>query len=295
VICECNDGYLNNIRLLSVKEEHVLEAIKDAKVIFEEGAVGAGTGMSCYGLKGGIGSASRIIEIDSDKYTVGTLVLSNFGRKEDLIVDGIKVGKLILEGENQVDKGSIIIIIATDLPLSERQLKRISKRATVGLARTGSFIGNGSGDVVIGFSTANKIKHYNEGIIDYKAIHDNNIDLVVLAGYMRILGPKIINEYHYRIINIHPALLPSFTGLDAQKQAIEYGVKISGCTVHFVDEGMDTGPIILQKAVEVKQTDDEESLAKRILKYEHKLLPHAIQLFAQKRITIKNNIVYISN
>jgi len=221
VVCECNDGYLNNIRHLEVKVEHVLEAIKDAKVLFEEGAVGAGTGMSCYGLKGGIGSASRSIEIHSDKYTIGTLVLSNFGRKDDLIIDGIKVGRLIKEGEKQVDKGSIIIIIATDLPLSERQLKRICKRATVGLARTGSYIGNGSGDVVIAFSTANKIKHYDEGIIDYKAIHDNNIDLVFRAvtetveesvlnsmiyantvtgrdGHKRIS----LNEYMDKVINI---------------------------------------------------------------------------------------------
>jgi phosphoribosylglycinamide formyltransferase-1 len=122
---------------------------------------------------------------------------------------------------------------------------------------------------------------------------NNNIDLIVLAGYMRILGREIIKEYRHRIINIHPALLPSFPGLHAQRQAIEYGVKISGCTVHFVDEGMDTGPIILQKAVEVKQDDTEETLSDRILTYEHILLPMAIQLFAQNKIQVNNNIVYI--
>jgi phosphoribosylglycinamide formyltransferase-1 len=111
---------------------------------------------------------------------------------------------------------------------------------------------------------------------------------------MRLLGSKIINNYRYRIINIHPALLPSFPGLNAQKQALQYGVKISGCTVHFVDEGIDTGPIILQHAVEVKQTDNEETLSDRILKYEHQLLPRAIQLFAKKRITIEKNIAHIT-
>lgn len=115
------------------------------------------------------------------------------------------------------------------------------------------------------------------------------IDLIVLAGYMRILGSGFIEKYRYRIINIHPALLPAFPGLNAQRQALKYGVKISGCTVHFVDEGMDSGPIILQKAIKVKQSDDEESLSKRILKYEHQLLPRAIQLFAQNKIQILDN------
>ncbi len=124
-----------------------------------------------------------------------------------------------------------------------------------------------------------------------KHLTNFSIDLVVLAGYMRLLSSAFIKEYRHRIINIHPALLPAFPGLHAQRQAIEYGVKISGCTVHFVDEGMDTGPIILQKAIEVKQSDNEESLSNRILKYEHRLLPRAIQLFAQGKIQIKNNKV----
>ncbi len=124
-------------------------------------------------------------------------------------------------------------------------------------------------------------------------LDDYKIDLIVLAGYMRILSPEFVKKYRYRIINIHPALLPAFPGLHAQRQALEYGVKVSGCTVHFVDEGTDTGPIILQKAVPVKQFDDEESLAKRILKYEHQLLPRAIQLFAQNKIEIVKNKVYL--
>ncbi len=126
-----------------------------------------------------------------------------------------------------------------------------------------------------------------------KHLTNYNIDLVVLAGYMRLLGFAFIKQYRHRIINIHPALLPAFPGLHAQRQAIDYGVKISGCTVHFVDEGMDTGPIILQKAVEIKQSDNEESLSNRILKYEHQLLPEAIRLFAQNKIQIQDNKVFI--
>ncbi|MGE4413557.1 MAG: phosphoribosylglycinamide formyltransferase [Candidatus Caldatribacteriota bacterium] len=134
-------------------------------------------------------------------------------------------------------------------------------------------------------------EEYEQEILRH--LDDYKIDLIVLAGYMRILSPDFIKKYRYRIINIHPALLPAFPGLHAQRQALEYGVKVSGCTVHFVDEGTDTGPIILQKAVSVKQFDDEESLAKRILKYEHQLLPRVIQLFAQNKIEIVKNKVYL--
>lgn len=134
-------------------------------------------------------------------------------------------------------------------------------------------------------------EEYEQEILRH--LDDYKIDLIVLAGYMRILSPELVKKYRYRIINIHPALLPAFPGLHAQRQALEYGVKVSGCTVHFVDEGTDTGPIILQKAVPVKQFDDEESLAKRILKYEHQLLPRAIQLFAQNKIEIVKNKVYL--
>ena len=124
-------------------------------------------------------------------------------------------------------------------------------------------------------------------------LDDNRIDLIVLAGYMRLLGSKIVKKYKYRIINIHPSLLPAFPGLKAQRQALEYGVKVSGCTVHFVDEGLDSGPIILQKAMKVRPCDNEESLSKRILKYEHQLLLQAIQLFTRHKVEIINNRVYL--
>ena len=107
-----------------------------------------------------------------------------------------------------------------------------------------------------------------------------NNGLVCLAGFMRIISPEFVKKYKNRIINIHPALLPSFTGLDSQKQALEYGVKYSGCTVHFVDAGMDTGPIIIQAVVKIKENDTEESLSKRILKEEHRIYPEAVDLIA---------------
>ena len=126
-----------------------------------------------------------------------------------------------------------------------------------------------------------------------KTLKEKKIDLVVLAGYMRILSPYFIRTYKNKIMNIHPALLPSFIGLHAQKQAVKYGVKISGCTVHFVDEGIDSGPIILQKAVEVSADDTEESLAEKILKEEHQIYPRAIQLFCEGRLVIKGRRVLI--
>jgi len=110
--------------------------------------------------------------------------------------------------------------------------------------------------------------------------------LICLAGFMRIMSPEFIKHYKGRILNIHPAILPSFPGLHSQRQAIEYGVKYAGCTVHFVDEGVDTGPIILQSVVKVKDNDTEETLAKRILKQEHKIYPKAIKLFAKGKIKI---------
>ncbi|MDK2891877.1 phosphoribosylglycinamide formyltransferase [Methanohalophilus sp.] len=118
-----------------------------------------------------------------------------------------------------------------------------------------------------------------------------DVELLLLAGYMRLLGSNIVRHFKNRIINIHPALLPSFKGLHAQKQALEYGVKVAGCTVHFVDEEMDSGPIILQKCVPVFDDDTEDSLAERILKEEHQIFPEAVKLFAEGRLNIKGRIV----
>jgi phosphoribosylglycinamide formyltransferase-1 len=116
-------------------------------------------------------------------------------------------------------------------------------------------------------------------------------DTVLLAGFMRLLGERAITPYKHRILNIHPSLLPSFPGLNAQAQALAYGVKYTGCTVHFVDEGMDTGPIIMQAAVPVKDTDDEETLSRRILQEEHRIYPLAVQLLAEGRLQVEGRKV----
>ena len=126
------------------------------------------------------------------------------------------------------------------------------------------------------------------------ALREAGAEVVVLAGFMRILTGHFISRWEHKIINIHPALLPSFKGLDAQGQAVDYGVKVAGCTVHFVDEGTDTGPIILQKVVPVLDDDTEETLAERILVEEHKALPEAIRLWADGKLTIKGRKVYVA-
>ena len=119
--------------------------------------------------------------------------------------------------------------------------------------------------------------------------------LVCLAGFMRIISPHFIKEYKNKILNIHPALLPAFPGLDAQKQAMEFGVKYSGCTVHFVDEGVDTGPIIIQEIVKIGNKDTKKTLTKKILTKEHEIYPKAVELFAKKKLSIKGRRVRISS
>ena len=194
------------------------------------------------------------------------VLASGRGTNLQAIIDKIKDGKI---------NGQIIIVI------SDNPEAYALKRANNNQIET----------QVVCYRQYQRKREYEQEIL--RLLKNYNIDLIVLAGYMRLLSPAFIKEYRYRIINIHPALLPSFPGLHAQRKALEYGVKISGCTVHFVDEGMDTGPIILQKSVEVKQSDDEESLSNRILKYEHQLLPEAIRLFAQNKIQIQDNKVFI--
>ncbi|MFQ6025565.1 MAG: phosphoribosylglycinamide formyltransferase [Nitrosopumilaceae archaeon] len=119
--------------------------------------------------------------------------------------------------------------------------------------------------------------------------------LICLAGFMRIMSAEFIRHYKNRVMNIHPALLPSFPGLHSQRQAVEYGVKYSGCTVHLANEGVDTGPIIIQEAVKVKDDDTEESLAKRILEKEHKIYPKAVELFAKGKIRIVGRKIIIKS
>ena len=127
-----------------------------------------------------------------------------------------------------------------------------------------------------------------------KTLKEHKVDLLCLAGYMRIVGPVLLEHYQGRMMNIHPALLPSFPGLNVQKAAIDHGVKVSGATVHFVDEGCDTGPIIVQAAVPVLENDTEETLSARILEQEHRIYPEAIKLFAEGRLKIEGRRVRIS-
>ena len=127
-----------------------------------------------------------------------------------------------------------------------------------------------------------------------KSLKKKDVGLVALAGFMRIISPHFTREYKNKILNIHPALLPSFKGTRGVKDALEYGVKVTGVTVHFVDEHLDNGPIILQKAVEIGENDTEESLVERIHKIEHELYPEAIKLFVEGKLKIKGRKVYIA-
>ncbi|MBI2077815.1 MAG: phosphoribosylglycinamide formyltransferase [Euryarchaeota archaeon] len=126
-----------------------------------------------------------------------------------------------------------------------------------------------------------------------KVLHHFEIDLVVLAGYMRILGPDLIRAYPQRIVNVHPALLPSFPGLNAQRQALEWGARVAGATTHFVDEQVDHGPVILQGAVPARRDDTEDSLSARILEVEHQLLPRTVNLIEEGRVRVEGRRVHI--
>jgi len=132
-------------------------------------------------------------------------------------------------------------------------------------------------------------KEYDKALV--LKLKEFSIDLICLAGYMRILGEEVIQTFEKKIINIHPSLLPAFPGLNAQKQAINHGVKFSGCTVHFVDSGVDSGPIILQTVVPVYDNDDEKSLSKRILEQEHYLYPKAIKMIQENKIRLNGKTV----
>ncbi|HJJ30122.1 MAG TPA: phosphoribosylglycinamide formyltransferase [Methanocorpusculum sp.] len=145
--------------------------------------------------------------------------------------------------------------------------------------------------IVLNYKDYPSKERYEHDLIT--AMREVDVDLFVCAGYMRIIGPEIAREFAGKMINIHPALLPAFAGLHGQRQAIEYGVKIAGCTVHFVDEGLDSGPIILQKSLEVLDDDDEDSLSDRILELEHQAFPEAVALFCADRLIVSGRHVRI--
>jgi phosphoribosylglycinamide formyltransferase 1 len=150
---------------------------------------------------------------------------------------------------------------------------------------------NGIKAVVIDHKEHSDRSSYDKQVI--KTLEENKVGLICLAGYMKLLSPEFVHHFRGRIMNIHPALLPAFPGLHVQKKALEYGVKFSGCTVHFVDEGCDTGPIILQAAVPVLDDDTEETLSARILKEEHRIYPEAIRLFSEGKLKIEGRRVKI--
>ena len=217
VVCECNDSGLNDIRGLHVTEENVWAALADCRADFAEGAVGAGRGMRCHGLKGGIGSASRVVELDGKPYTIGALVLSNHAVFDDLVVAGTPIQTLLDASiPPHEDKGSIITVLATDIPLSERQLRRLCHRALVGLSRTGSFCGNGSGEIVIAFTTANRVPHYSEkAILPMGMVHDDAInplfravaECVEESVLSSLLHAETVTGYHGRTVRCLSDLL----------------------------------------------------------------------------------------
>ena len=180
IVLECNDGTLNKSRDLILSSIDYFSALNNVDTIFNQGDVGAGSGMICHGFKGGIGSSSRIIKINDEEYHLGILVNSNFGEAngKELILNNKPLGQLIkLKDEKCEEKGSIVCVIATDAPINERQIKRILKRVEMGIARTGSYAGNGSGDVFIGFSTANRRKHFTDiAVNDIKYLSDNYLN-----------------------------------------------------------------------------------------------------------------------
>lgn len=179
VVGECNDSHLNSMRLMNVRPNHAIEAIRGAtNGPIEQGAIGAGKGMICFGMKGGIGSSSRIVPTADRNYTVGVLTLTNFGKTEECRVNewlrqkGHTAQTMIPKSVAEASKpdGSIIIVVATDAPLDARQLKRLAKRAAIGLGRTGTHIHNGSGDIILAFSNGYLLPHQSTQITSTQLI-----------------------------------------------------------------------------------------------------------------------------
>jgi D-aminopeptidase len=198
VVGECNDSYLNDIRGRHVRADHVVKALNAASgAPVPEGAIGAGVGMSCYGYKGGIGSASRRVHLADEAYHLGALVLSNFGSKPDLRIDGVPVGRELGEDASPASAaGSIMMVVATDAPLDSRQLARIARRAALGMARTGSPAGHGSGDFVIAFSNGNRIPHRpTSAVLGYRLLAED--------------GPAITQLFQATVEAVEEAILNS--------------------------------------------------------------------------------------
>ena len=221
VVAETYDGYLNDINGFHVKEKHVFDALDTARSgPVAEGNVGGGTGMICYEFKGGIGTASRRLDERAGGYTVGVLVQANFGRRDQLRIAGVPVGQEITDnmlgsiatGLPREDVGSIIIVVATDAPLLPHQLKRLARRASLGLARTGTTSGNGSGDIFIAFSTANAEASKPTGVAQLKMLPNDRIgpvfDATVQATEEAIINALVAAETMTGVDNHKVTALP---------------------------------------------------------------------------------------
>jgi D-aminopeptidase len=201
VVGETNDGHLNDLQGRHVRAEHVLKAIEGASTgAVAEGGVGGGTGTSCFGWKGGIGTASRVLPSEVDGFTVGALVQTNFGEAEDLMVLGVPVGQHVhpppdREGQSYVEDGSVMVVLATDAPMTARQIERLCIRASVGLARTGAVHGHGSGDFVIGFSTAEPARQ------DPRRLAAQRVSLIDEAQAMRWFFPAVVESVEEAVLN----------------------------------------------------------------------------------------------
>jgi len=224
VVGECNDSHLNSMRLMKIRPEHAIQALKKADVgPMEQGAVGAGKGMICYGMKGGIGSSSRIVQTDDKSYTVGVLTLTNFGKAEECKINEwlMEKGseKIASNPESKANDlkpdGSVIIIVATDAPVNDRQLKRLSKRAAIGLGRTGTHIHNGSGDIIIAFSNAYTVPHESDQKTEtYELLRDDHavmsdlfqavIEATEEAVYQSLLHAKTTTGRKNRVVEKWP-------------------------------------------------------------------------------------------
>ncbi len=226
VIGECNDSYLNDIRQLSITKQDVFWALENAESgKIETGSVGAGTGTVCFGYKGGIGSSSRIIEIDKKEYVLGVIVQSNYGQMDQLTIKG-KAIKPCFKDQFESGDGSIMMVIATNIPLSCRQLKRVAKRSAFAIARTGGKCCHGSGEVAIAFSTANRIppdlktaiypgKFLNENAPIISDIFSAAIDCIEESVVDSLLAAQTTKGFKGRLVNALPEDIPKEYGLGA--------------------------------------------------------------------------------
>lgn len=200
IVAETSDSYLNDIRGRHVTKAHVYEAIDSARTgIVTEGAVGGGTGMICYEFKGGIGTSSRMLPDELGRYTVGVLVQSNFGSRRKLRIDGVPVGRELVDYDERVrrdSQGSVIVMIATDAPMSSRQLRRMGTRATFGLARTGTQGGNTSGDFAIAFSTTRNRPHHSEThtLALNQVVEDNQLINALFDAVVEATEEAVLNS-----------------------------------------------------------------------------------------------------